>query len=1108
MSALFQKLFGVFSKRRQAPTAVAPQVLLTPEKIAERLHHRTSRQQSPAAGPLLETPCAAVAANEPGTLSSRPKSIPADVPNQGAQRCAEEPSTEVALQAVKAVKIADSKVNLPASAVPSETDPTLIATDVPYQGEQRCADGPPSEVALHSVEAVEIADDDVSLPAPVISSEPNLTPIATDETSGRDEKADHFPLATPAVNQRAIQLAPEAHPSAEILGEFHAFVRNPISREEAETDDTGPNILKILKLDLDESIRTTFTALPLNPEVLAAPLLEDATVVSEEFREPESITERIVIADEMTAPISWKVRTVGEVMLEGECSVRLSNCIAANQDFFCGWTVGKALANRSEFASALMNVRNLGRKTANEALDALNAFALHLTVKEDGLPITDPLSGFDPAEFDASIRTVLGSRHVSVRLTNLLATGALDDLKVRDFFLQPDRVRARMTGCKNAGKKTVTEAFELLTAHVEALGLPDADSVVVQTEDEVPEGLTTREWIEQEIAALPPNRVEVLHSRYGLDGDAPQTLQEIAERVHVTRQRVSQVEGKALTRLRANTKSRAAFKRYLDEERNAQWVTLFGPQSLLPENEVQARLRKLDPWFLLAIDIVFNNGIVGYLGASAHKTSAGWFRSAEEAEDWQKLDRLLGDVLSNYQTPMPLDTLQEIAPSVIGSISGEDDLWAVYDGYIFTGHIGSKARRTGRMHAVARRIAQSGIFDIGTLIIEYRSEFPDDDCGSRMFEMQASEATHLFAPLFDGIWLCLANNFQQVDCLSVPPFERRRVEETHFADGSLGDMLVKQLAQFGAQRMIDLRRKIIDHGQGAFSESSVGAVLISNPCFRRVAPGIFGLYTGTSEVPAAIDDHLLEDRHCRLYCHARHSGSPQDYYPMWGAAYEMRLAYWAKRHAPPDLYRSLMAVIQPGVWPAAPEIIAEFEALRWRDGQWQLGASRRVPFGHRFLDAGQFFSILTHLVVFNWISWVGVNRVTGSKSDNHDAADVLAFLVMTGLVEPELDWQARHRPTNLAKRLFLEARRERHLHGDAPPRGEDVFSRLKNDLYDAPPTASRGWVNAEEYRQAMPAWRADGISTGKAFAGSQARQSGINAEGSFETDDWGAVFGG
>lgn len=1077
VSALFDRLLDVFWKRSQP--SVAPMAMLTPEWISERLHTRPVRHHAPKAVALAE-PTHVLVADEPALPSSDDEFAIADTSHHGTQR----------------------------------------PIEMHWLGAE------PDVANASDMAAVEHID----TPASIITTEPDPTPVSADETTWAEEEDETPSIEAPSVEQPLaeeppIRPIPRAQPSAEILAEFHAMMRQHFGREKPETVGASHDVLKILKLNEGEPIATARGALALEQQdglhVTTEPENDSAAPVTASDPEPPvisiddvTIDENSHAADKKNAPIAWKDRTVAEVIVEGECSVRLANCIAANGDLFLDWTVGEALAHRTTFAAALMQVRNVGRKTAIEALDALEAFALDPRIREDErirqhepTPV-DPLSAFDPSRLDAPLRGVLEARHISVRLAHLLANGALDDLTVRHFFLEPDRVRARMMGCKNAGRKTVAEAFELLSAHVEALGKPDYDSASVPAEDEPPEGLTTRKWIEGQMAALPPNRSEVLRDRYGLDSHSPKTLQEIAERVHVTRERVRQVEAGAIRRLRKDGRSRAAFTRYLAEEREAQWATLFGQQSTVPDDEVSERFRKLNPWFLLAIDIVFEDGRDGYLSANAFKTPAGWFRSSDEAAERQRFDLAMSDILGSYRMPMPLDTLEEIASSLIPSLAMEGDGWAVHDGYIHTGYVGPKARRAGRMHSVARRIAKSGVFDIGTLIAEYRSNFPGDECGSRIFEMQANEAPHLFAPLFDGMWLCLDHSSWQIDPLPAPPFERGRVEETHFAQGSLGDLLMQQLVQFGPRRAIDLRRTIIETAQGSFSESSVGAVLISNPCFRRVAPGIFGLYTGTLEVPASIDAHLLEDRQCRAYCQARRSGAPQDYYPLWGAAYEMRLAIWARQHAPNDLYRSLMAVIDPVSWPAPPDTIAQFQALQSQEKQWEIGAERRLPLGHRFLDSGQFLSALTHLVVFGWISWVGVNRATGSKSDNHDAADVLAFLVMTGLVEPESDWQAPHYPTDLAGRLFLEARWERHLHGDEASGDEDVFGRLRTALYEAPPTVSRGWVDVEEFTAAMPAWRSDGVSTGKAFGGAQSRQPGLDADKLFESDDWGAAFAG
>jgi RNA polymerase primary sigma factor len=59
-----------------------------------------------------------------------------------------------------------------------------------------------------------------------------------------------------------------------------------------------------------------------------------------------------------------------------------------------------------------------------------------------------------------------------------------------------------------------------------------------------------REAVLAVLEALPPREAEVIRLRYGLDGAPPLTLEEVARRLKVTRERVRQLERKALTRLK------------------------------------------------------------------------------------------------------------------------------------------------------------------------------------------------------------------------------------------------------------------------------------------------------------------------------------------------------------------------------------------------------------------------------------------------------------------------------------------------------------------------------------------------------------------------------
>ncbi|MFQ5789136.1 MAG: RNA polymerase sigma factor RpoD/SigA [Acidobacteriota bacterium] len=58
-----------------------------------------------------------------------------------------------------------------------------------------------------------------------------------------------------------------------------------------------------------------------------------------------------------------------------------------------------------------------------------------------------------------------------------------------------------------------------------------------------------RQWLQ----VLGPKEAEVIRLRFGLSGEEPRTLQAIGERLHISRERVRQIESQALTKLRRSS---------------------------------------------------------------------------------------------------------------------------------------------------------------------------------------------------------------------------------------------------------------------------------------------------------------------------------------------------------------------------------------------------------------------------------------------------------------------------------------------------------------------------------------------------------------------------
>ena len=348
MSGLLDRVLGVFRKPKQ----VEPPVLLTLEKITERLASRPAGNELRRAGPLPQPTPIHVAAEVAAPPLHEPEFAVSNVPDAIKQHSGKEPGPEV-----------DRRGGL--------DDRALFNT---------------------------LAEK----PALIIASELEPVPVARKEISWAGESYP-LPPEEPAVEHQPVRTAPDC--LEEILAEFHALMHKHFGREKPKAEPVIADVLKILELDKRELISPPSTvSAPLpeveviafsepqaaieTPEADAAPREAEESIVAAPC-EPEITAEPVIIADETQAvgeadaSTPWKERAIGEVMLESDCTVRLANCIAANQDFFSDWTVGRTLANRSEFAAALMHVRNLGRKTANEALDVLEAFALDPRVNEN-----------------------------------------------------------------------------------------------------------------------------------------------------------------------------------------------------------------------------------------------------------------------------------------------------------------------------------------------------------------------------------------------------------------------------------------------------------------------------------------------------------------------------------------------------------------------------------------------------------------------------------------------------------------------------------------------------------------------------------------------------
>ena len=717
----------------------------------------------------------------------------------------------------------------------------------------------------------------------------------------------------------------------------------------------------------------------------------------------------------------------------------------------------------------------------------------------------------------------------STRLVKAADRAGFNHISLQDYLSDPTMLVRDLHQQKGIGRKTIDEAVEKVekfvstAARVSAAAssgtttmtqsAPRGDGIEQRGDAAGPDLAPSTEPVDlrspherlaDAVARLPDKEQFVIEGRYGFNGQAERTLQELADEAQVTRERIRQIEAKALRHLRLPM-HRVLLNEFLRAEKDAIWNVVACGNDLVSPQEFRDGASRLDSWQRLAIELVHGN-LHEWLAQHATAVGAGWLRHGADPEQLRKATADLELFAEGHALPMPTATVSNIAEidqDTLDLAAQNSSLLTLFEGYLVEGRAGARTRRTLRMHAVAARLGGSSMFDIATIAGLYRGEYPDDAGGPRVIQMQMQEATNLFCRLYDNLWFALPTTID-IGSLAHLPFERDMVLEPTFEDGTIGAHLAGILAA-GPRRHVDLKAEMAGALGDRIAETSAGAVLAANPCFRRVAPGIFDLCRPGSvyDEHGVLNELFLDERQCRAFCLARFGGAPVDWYPAWGPSLELWLTRWARVKAEPDLFRSLMFVGDPSSWPAPADELDYWGRVKVREGAWLLGAERRSRLGRRFIEPAQFLSTLAHLVFFGWTSWVAVNRTTDARGDVHDAADILAILVKAGLAQAESNWQAKHTATPLAAVVFHRACHEMHVNG-ALAWESGVLAELWATLTATADGERVGWIEPDEFAEALELWRKGEARSSRAFTRKTAEA--VDPAPIFETGDWGRLF--
>lgn len=784
--------------------------------------------------------------------------------------------------------------------------------------------------------------------------------------------------------------------------------------------------------------------------------------------------------------------SLGNVLRAASPSVRLSNIIHRNalfehhnvRDFLEGrLTEGDVLKLPNCGPTTLFEMRGLVRKFVSDV-------APELPVSQTAVPPPG-----DTRLEGLTLGSLRDYEGLPVRIANRLPRmPELRDFALLEILDDPAGSRRRLRAIGAIGAKSVDELFAFVTRLAEDYRAVELATPAGETRPDAPSAPPVPvATVAEALASLSEKHKYVLTARYGLDGSKPLTLEEVAQKVFVTRERVRQVQ-KAAVKALTRRPWFGAFEVFLQSEGIDAWALLARGREFVPAGEFSARTLPLPPQFVLAVDVVHGD-IRKWLMAFAVGTEGGWLAPGASAEIRQAVVTRARDAIAKQPLPYPVADLAEAA-----GLSERDFIQALsampavrfHEGYIHSGYFGSKTRRAARLHRFA--LAEGGaVVDAWRLHVMDADADHTDERSARMVLMQLGENPQLFAPLFDHLWIVLGRAdfvigekmVQQPALKSLNP---------GFEEGSLTRWLWRRVSEVGPMRLSDLRDDALEAFPTA-SGSSVGPIMQMHPVFYRVAPGVFDV---RQERPAGVSPALLTDFQGRAYARARRGGAGRLYFSGWTDEFEWRLCEWARRNGDQDVFRSLLEVCDPSTWPVSEAMRSEWAKLRKLRRRWSLATERRAALGAYPPDEHEFFAGLAHLVIFGSIGWIGADRIMQNRLGSQGATDLLALLAACGAADAPDDWQLPHKATPLAAGLLETLTQTLRTKGALSWTDVPLTAVLERSAGHA---ARVAWAQAGEVNGLLQV-----LITSKMKPEPPAVKALAEADDLFESDEWDSLF--
>ena len=679
---------------------------------------------------------------------------------------------------------------------------------------------------------------------------------------------------------------------------------------------------------------------------------------------------------------------------------------------------------------------------------------------------SDSALGFDDPGFLVFLMGRSGTRLRNC-VRNMLASEGLPFRSVEEYFSLSRQERIeRLLLIQSLGLKTAREFDELVNSFVARLAaisscivadepegsaecsdVPQKDNQAVARKSPAlpdvspPKSADALTVWDAAISVLTPREYEVLKRRYALEGGCRETLEAVGKILNVTRERIRQIEKKALKKLRHLARG-AFFLEFLSLRKENIEQRLFGPNVFCTDQRLTGRDR-------LAAEVAF-----GSIGAYLEQTFQLWqglvVRSDVDLAETERAANCLRESICFLSKPRAFEAVAQrigVTTSVLAVAVGSLKEFTHHKSYLVHGRATARKRRIMNVLTITQQETFPNPFDLWQLRLRYRLEFPEDRCSGRDLRISLEGNPAIFSNLREIGWLCLEQlhtrgnrigHLGTSQLLSNASIELQ--EPIHNSDG-LANKVFRVFEESGPLRLSELRRTF-SAKYPEYSEASILPTLVIFPIFVRLAPGVIGYRAHLTDVDALqiARQKLLRTTDVDLFLYSRASAQPSLRYPLWDGVMEEAWANWLFERKDYPRLQALLASANLDSWSVS------HADRQWWTRQRQEGIYTVEPPNPSLYDRRvgptELEGMLFAAGLEGQTHWMHVNQALGWRVDTGRSALALALGCSAGWFDAPEKWWEPHRLTAQGWDTLWEALNHRREDGETFPFEVPVKNQL------------------------------------------------------------------